>query len=295
MKGKGMGMRMEKGRLHRQRVAIVSTVQVQSKYQSWTGNPKYQIRTVYSECSWGFEERSGANPALPSLLSPAARQHWTPPRISYRRDAEGRSCGRGASGRSNAADGGNLDLTHLEPCPALPCVACLPCLDQENLARLRVVVDFGSGLLSAGAVAPLCCPTLAHSLTPSLPPSRPTLACCCVPPLPHVKPPCSPFSLSLWILDQTRRSWRLQLCEGFFAQAKTLDLGILEPVEQSCWVCTLQAAGVSGTRPPLLCVCCSAQTRVIKEICSEARLVGSSHERGCPSVNVDCGRPREGR
>jgi hypothetical protein len=184
MKGKGMGMGMEKGRLHRQRVAIASTVQVQSKFQSWTGNTKYQIRTAYSECSWGFEERSGANPATPSLPSVAARQHWTPPRISYRRDAEGRSCGRGAGERSDAADGGNLDLTNLEPCPALLAVACLafaclafaclPCLDEENLARLRVV-DLGSGLLSACAVAPLCCAvqhSLTHSLTPSLHPGR---------------------------------------------------------------------------------------------------------------------------
>ena len=173
MKGKGMGMGMEKGRLHRQRVAIASTVQVQSKFQSWTGNTKCQIRTAYSECSWGFEERSGANPATPSLPSVAARQHWTPPRMSYRRDAEGRSCGRGAGERSDAVDGGNLDLTNLEPCPALLGVACLvfaclACLDQENLARLRVV-DLGSGLLSACAVAPLCCPTLAHSLTHSIP------------------------------------------------------------------------------------------------------------------------------
>lgn len=196
---------------------------------------------------------------MPSLPSLAVRQRWTPPRISYRRDAEGRSCGRGVSG---AADGGNLDLTPLEPRPArlvlpacLPCLA-LPCLDQENLARLRVV-DFGSGLwtlnsglLSACAVAPLCCPTLAHSLTPSRPNSGMLLRSTATPRYAAWLP----LSPSLWILEQTRRSWRLQLCEGFFAQAKTLDLGILEPVEQSCWVCTLQAAGLSGTRPPLLCV-----------------------------------------
>jgi hypothetical protein len=148
-----------------------------------------------------------------------------------------------------------ISLT-LEPCLPCPALRCLPCLDQENLARLRVV-DFGSGLwtldfflLPVLSRLYVCCPKLDHSLTPS----RPKLWHAAVF---HRYPTLSrlaPLSLSLWILDQTRRSWRLQLCEGFFAQAKTLDLGILEPVEQSCWVCTLQAAGVSGTRPPLLCV-----------------------------------------
>jgi hypothetical protein len=134
-----------------------------------------------SECSWGFDERSGANPAImPSLPSLAVRQRWTPPRISYRRDAEGRSCGRGVSG---AAEGRNLDLTPLEPRPArlvLPaCLPALPCLaltrrTWPGFALSTSGLDSGlwtldSGLLSACAVAPLCCPTLAHSLTHSIP------------------------------------------------------------------------------------------------------------------------------
>ena len=172
---------------------------------------------------------------------------------------------------SGAADGGNLDLTHprASPCPALCCLPGLPCLGQENLARLRVV-DFGSGLwtldsgfwtLDSGLWTSsfcLCCRafmlsntrSLTHSLTPSRPNSGMLLRSTATPRYAALLP----LSLSLWILDQTRRSWRLQLCEGFFAQAKTLDLGILEPVEQSCWVSTLRAAGLSGTRPPLLCV-----------------------------------------
>jgi hypothetical protein len=86
-----------------------SSARCNSKYSPSTAqvpilDGKHQIPNThgvqyYSECSWGFEERSGGNPAImPSLPSLAAQQRWTPPRISYRRGAEGRSCGRGSVG-----------------------------------------------------------------------------------------------------------------------------------------------------------------------------------------------------
>ena len=135
---------------------------------------------------------------MPSLPSPAARQHWTPPRISYRRDAEGRSYGRGASRRSDTYYQRRKSRSHSPralPCPALRLAACLALARRTwpGFAMSTSSLDFFLPVLSRLYVVL----SSTRSLTHSLPPSRPTLACCCVPPLPHVKPPCSPFSLSL--------------------------------------------------------------------------------------------------
>jgi hypothetical protein len=89
-----------------------------------------------------------------------------------------------------------ISLT-LEPCLPCPALRCLPCLALTRRTWPGFALStsgLDSGLWTSSFC--LCCRAfmfvVQHSITHALHPSR-TLACCCVPPLPHVKSPCSPF------------------------------------------------------------------------------------------------------